>query len=519
MSDSDMHPVGWRRWLFSTNHKDIGTLYLFFSVFAGLVGGLLSVIMRAELMKPGVSVLSENYQLYNTIITGHGFIMVFYMLIPALFSAFGNWFVPMLIKAPDMAFPRLNNISFWLLVFSLVLLLSSVFISGGAGVGWTAYPPLSSVPFHHGTAVDVAIFALHLAGISSIAASINFVVTILNMRAPDMKLFQMPLYVWSILIASMLTIVVMPVLAGAITMLLFDRNFGTSFFNPAGGGDPLLFQHLFWFFGHPEVYVVILPAFGIISQVVSTFSRRPLFGYSGMVYAMLSIGVVGLMVWAHHMFTTGLRVQVLAYFSFATMVIAVPTGVKVFSWLATMWGGSLRFPAPMLFAIGFIFLFVAGGVTGIVLSNGSLTTVYHDTYFVVGHFHYTMSIAGLFAVFSGFYYWFPKISGKQISECLARIHFILIFISVNMTFFPMHLLGMAGMPRRIPDYPDEYAFWNYVASLGAFLGFISAIFFVFVVFHALTRGKDAPANPWGDGADTAEWTVPSPAPFHTFGDA
>lgn len=516
--DSHM-PHGWRRWLLSTNHKDIGTLYLIYGVIAALVGGGFSVLMRAQLMHPGSTLLSGNndlQQLYNVLITGHGLIMVFFVAMPVLLGGFGNWFVPLLIGAPDMAFPRLNNISFWLLVPALILLTLSTLVGTGAGIGWTAYPPLSSLAGHPDMAVDFALFALHIAGISSILGSINFIVTIFNMRAPGMTLHKMPLFVWGVLVSSVLLVLTLPILAGALTMLITDRNFGTTFFEPSGGGDPVLFQHLFWFFGHPEVYIIIMPGFGIISQIIATFSHKPIFGYLGMVYAMVGIGVVGFVVWAHHMFTVGMGPTVNAYFSIATLIVAVPTGIKVFSWIATMWGGSLRFKAPFLFALGFLFLFTLGGLTGVVLANAGVNISLHDTYYVVAHFHYTLSMGALFAMFAGFYYWFPKMSGRQYPEFLGKLHFIITFVSVNLTFFPMHFLGLAGMPRRIPDYPEAYAGWNYVASLGAFIGGLGALFFVFIVFYTLLKGKKALANPWGEGAKTLEWTVSSPPPFHTF---
>ncbi|MGN7678885.1 MAG: cytochrome c oxidase subunit I [Anaplasma sp.] len=510
--DGEHAPKGWRRWLFSTNHKDIGTMYIIFSIIGGLVGGALSLVLRAQLTH--IDVLSGNYQLYNVIVTGHALIMVFFMIMPALTGGFGNWFVPMLIGAPDMAFPRLNNLSFWMLVASLVLLLCSVVVGEGPGTGWTLYPPLASVSSHPSVSVDMAILALHLAGISSIVGSINFIVTILNMRTRGMTLLKMPLFVWTVLLTSFMLIVSLPVLAGAITMLLTDRNFGTSFFNPAGGGDPVLFQHLFWFFAHPEVYIIIFPAFGIVSQVVSTFSHKAVFGYLGMVFALVGIATVGLVVWAHHMFTTGLSAEMITYYSVTTMLIGVLTGVKVFSWIATMWGGKIEFKTPMLFAIGFIFVFTIGGLTGIVVSHGGVDQVLHDTYYIVAHFHYVMSIAALFAAYAGFYYWIGKMSGRQYPECVGKIHFWMTFISTNVAFFPQHFLGLAGMPRRIPDYPDAFIPWNYVSSAGALFSFLSALFFVAIVIYTLRRGKAAEANPWG--GDTLEWTVPSPAPFHTF---
>ncbi|WDM85514.1 cytochrome c oxidase subunit I [Ehrlichia sp. JZT12] len=511
---SEHIPQGIKRWLFSTNHKDIGTLYIIFSIIGGIVGGLLSLVLRLQLAH--INVLNDNYQLYNVIVTGHALIMVFFMIMPALTGGFGNWFVPLLIGAPDMAFPRLNNVSFWLLVASLILLCTSVFIGEGSGTGWTLYPPLSYIGSHPSASVDIAIFAIHVAGASSIVGAINFIVTIFNMRTKGMTLLKMPLFVWTVLLTSFMLVVTIPVLGGAVTMLLTDRNFGTSFFDPAGGGDPLLFQHLFWFFGHPEVYVIIFPAFGIISQIVSTFSHKAVFGYLGMVLALVGIATVGAVVWAHHMFTVGLDAEIVTYFSVTTMLIGVLTGVKVFSWIATMWGGQIEFKTPMLFSIGFIFVFVVGGVTGIIISHGGIDKALHDTYYVVGHFHYVMSIAALFAAFAAFYYWIGKISGKQYNECLGKVHFWLTFIGTNLTFLPQHFLGIAGMPRRIPDYPDAFIPWNYISSAGAVLSFISALFFIYIVISTLRNGKQCPSNPWG--GDTLEWTVPSPAPFHTFND-
>ncbi|GJD36923.1 cytochrome c oxidase subunit I [Methylobacterium aerolatum] len=515
----DHKPSFFARWFLSTNHKDIGSLYLLFAFCAGMIGAFLSFAIRMEMESPGLQYFS-NPATYNVFVTGHGLIMVFFMVMPALIGGFGNWFVPLMIGAPDMAFPRMNNISFWLTVAGFCSLLCSLFVEGapganGAGTGWTVYPPLSTAG-HPGPAVDFAIFALHLSGAGSILGAINFITTILNMRAPGMTLHKMPLFAWAELVTAFLLLLSLPVLAGAITMMLTDRNFGTTFFDPAGGGDPVLYQHLFWFFGHPEVYIMILPAFGIVSHIIATFSRKPVFGYLAMAYAMVAIGVVGFVVWAHHMYTVGLSLQTQSYFVFATMVIAVPTGVKIFSWIATMWGGSIRFTAAMHWAVGFIFLFTVGGVTGVVLANSAVDKYLHDTYYVVAHFHYVLSLGAVFVIFAGVYYWFPKMTGRIIPEWAGKLHFWLAFIGANVLFFPMHFLGLAGMPRRYADYPDAFAQWHKVSTYGGHIFGLGMFVFVIGVVLAFRSKEQAADNPWGEGATTLEWTLSSPPPFHQF---
>ncbi len=523
------------RWFMSTNHKDIGILYLFVSGTLGFIAVAFTIYMRMELQAPGVQYMclegmrfiaaatedcTPNGHLWNVLITYHGVLMMFFVVIPALFGGFGNYLMPLQIGAPDMAFPRLNNLSFWLFVAGASMGVASMLSPGGngqmgSGVGWVLYPPLSTN--EGGMSMDLAIFAVHLSGASSILGAINIITTFLNMRAPGMTLFKVPLFAWSIFVTAWLILLALPVLAGAITMLLMDRNFGFGFFDPSQGGDPILYQHILWFFGHPEVYIIIIPAFGIISHVIATFSKKPIFGYLPMVWAMIAIGVLGFVVWAHHMYTVGMSLTQQSYFMLATMVIAVPTGVKIFSWIATMWGGSVEFKTPMLWAFGFLFLFTVGGVTGIVLSQAAVDRAYHDTYYVVAHFHYVMSLGAVFGIFAGIYFYLPKMAGRALPEWAGKLHFWSMFIGANLTFFPQHFLGRQGMPRRYIDYPEAYALWNYVSSIGAYIAFASFVFFLVILFRTLLAPKNCTApNPWNEWADTLEWTLPSPPPEHTF---
>ena len=518
----DGKPGFFARWFYSTNHKDIGTLYLIFGIISGLIGGYLSFMMRMELMEPGFQYFANGHD-FNVFASMHGLIMIFFMVMPAVIGGFGNWFVPIMIGAPDMAFPRMNNLSFWLLPVALICLLISFFVPGtpsgnGFGGGWVMYPPLSTSG-NPGPAFDFIIIGLLAAGFSSIFGAINFITTILNMRAPGMTMHKMPLFAWSVLVTAFLLLLALPVLAASLFMLFTDRiDGGTGFFDPAMGGDPQMFQHLFWFFGHPEVYIMILPAFGIVSHIVSTFSRKPIFGYLGMAYAMVAIGVVGFVVWAHHMYTVGMDVNLKAYFLAATLIIAVPTGVKIFSWLATMWGGSIRYTIPMQWALAFIFLFVIGGVTGVMLANAGVDAYLHDTYYVVAHFHYVLSMGAVFGIFAGFYYWFGKMFGMQYNKWLAAAHFWLFFIGVNVIFMPQHFLGYNGMQRRVADYPEAFEKWNAVSSYGAIITLIGTGFFFLMLLEAFTIGRKRKVgkNYWGEGATTLEWTLTSPPPFHQF---